>query len=247
MDMTGERRIPARREVVWRALNDPEVLRACIPGCQALDKVSETELTALAVVKVGPISARFQGAVTLCDLDPPNGYRIVGEGQGGVAGHARGEAVVRLDADGDETILGYEVKAQVGGKLAQLGGRMIDATARTLAASFFQSFAAEIERRESAASGAAAEPPNVSGHAPASAAAASGGSSIARPQPYRRNGGLLIAAGAAGAVLGALWCSAGRLSEVLGTPLSPDVQSVGRLLAVGAIGYLLGRRSPSTG
>lgn len=144
MEMTGEQRILAPRQRVWEALNDPEVLRRCIPGCQVLVKESETEMTAIAVVKVGPISARFQGRVTLSGIDPPNGYRITGEGQGGVAGHARGGAVVRLEEDGDETVLAYEVSAQIGGRLAQLGGRMIDATARTMAGAFFKQFAQEL-------------------------------------------------------------------------------------------------------
>lgn len=149
MDMTGEQRIPASRETVWKALNDPEILRASIPGCQELIKQSDTDMTAVAVIKVGPISARFQGKVTLSDLDPPNGYRITGEGQGGVAGHARGGAAVRLtEADG-ETILHYEVSAQVGGRLAQLGGRMIDATARSMSAAFFKKFAEEISLHQS--------------------------------------------------------------------------------------------------
>lgn len=151
MDMTGEQRIPADRETVWRALNDPEILKASIPGCQELVKETDTEMTAMAVIKVGPISARFQGKVTLSDLDPPNGYRITGEGQGGVAGHAKGGAVVRLTEDGGETILHYEVSAQVGGRLAQLGGRMIDATARSMSAAFFKKFAQEILAREAGA------------------------------------------------------------------------------------------------
>ena len=144
MDMTGQQFIPADRAAVWRALNDPDVLRRCIPGCEALEKLSDTEMTALAVVKVGPISARFQGQVTLSELDPPNGYRISGAGQGGVAGHARGEATVRLADSEGGTLLSYDVSAQIGGKLAQLGGRMIDATARTMAAAFFRQFADEL-------------------------------------------------------------------------------------------------------
>jgi len=138
MDMVGEQRIPARREIVWKALNDPNVLQACIPGCQELTKVSETEMTATAVIKVGPVTARFQGAVTLSDLDPPKGYRITGEGQGGIAGFSKGAAVVRLEEVGDDTILHYEVAAQVGGKLAQLGGRLIDATAKQMSGAFFK-------------------------------------------------------------------------------------------------------------
>jgi hypothetical protein len=156
MDMTGEQRIPAPRDEVWAALNDPDVLRASIPGCQELVKQSDTQMTAVATLKVGPISAKFTGTVTLSDIDPPNGYRITGEGQGGVAGSARGGAVVRLREDGEDTILTYEVEAQVGGKLAQLGGRMIDATAKSISTTFFKKFAAEIEARRNAMSGAAA-------------------------------------------------------------------------------------------
>ncbi|MBX3539384.1 MAG: carbon monoxide dehydrogenase subunit G [Chelatococcus sp.] len=144
MDMSGEQRIEAPRDVVWAALNDPQILRKCIPGCQKLDKFSDTEMAAIAVIKVGPISAKFQGAVTLSDLDPPNGYRIIGEGQGGVAGFAKGSAEVRLTADGEATILRYSVSAQIGGKLSQLGGRLIDATARKMSDAFFKRFADEI-------------------------------------------------------------------------------------------------------
>ena len=129
MDMTGERRIPASRDVVWQALNDPEILKASIPGCESMEKLGENELKATAAVKIGPIAARFTGKVNLLDLDPPHSYRIEGEGQGGVAGFAKGGAVVRLAQDGAETVLTYEVKAQVGGKIAQLGARLIDATA----------------------------------------------------------------------------------------------------------------------
>ena len=141
MDMMGEQRIPADRDTVWKALNDADILRACIPGCQELIKESDTEMTAIAVIKVGPISARFQGRVTLSDLDPPNSYRISGEGSGGVAGFAKGGAVVKLSAESpDVTVLFYEVDAQIGGKLAQLGARLIDSTARKLAGEFFASF-----------------------------------------------------------------------------------------------------------
>ena len=144
MDMTGERRISAPRETVWAALNDPEILRLSIPGCESLVKESDTELRAAASVKIGPISAKFTGKVRLLDLDPPNGYRIAGEGQGGVAGFAKGGATVALQEDGAETILKYDVKAQVGGKIAQLGARLIDATAKQMADAFFDRFAAQL-------------------------------------------------------------------------------------------------------
>ena len=140
MEMQGERRIPAPRQVVWEHLNDPETLKQCIPGCESVDKVSDTEFTAKVRAKVGPVSARFSGKVTLSDLDPPSGYTISGEGTGGVAGFAKGGAKVRLDEEGGETVLRYEVRAQVGGKLAQIGSRLIDAAAKKVADEFFSNF-----------------------------------------------------------------------------------------------------------
>jgi carbon monoxide dehydrogenase subunit G len=145
MQMTDSQRIPAPRSAVWAALNDPDVLRRCIPGCESLEMTSPTAMTAAVVVKVGPVKAKFGGKVTLSDIDAPNGYRISGEGSGGVAGFAKGGATVRLEEDGPETtILHYDVDAQVGGKLAQLGGRLIDSTAKKLAGMFFESFAAAV-------------------------------------------------------------------------------------------------------
>jgi uncharacterized protein len=144
MDMTGERRIPAPRERVWQALNDPIVLRASIPGCESLEKLSDDAMTAVVSVKIGPITARFTGRVNLTDIDPPNGYRISGEGQCGVAGFAKGGAEVRLVEDGDVTVLSYVVKAQVGGKMAQLGARLIDATAKQMADAFFDRFVDQV-------------------------------------------------------------------------------------------------------
>ncbi|MEK9691984.1 MAG: carbon monoxide dehydrogenase subunit G [Rhodospirillaceae bacterium] len=144
MDMTGEFRIPASRETVWDALNDPEVLKASIPGCQKLEKVSDEELTATVKSKVGPVSATFTGKVTLSDINPPAGYKISGEGQGGVAGFAKGGAEVTLEEEGTETILRYSANAQVGGKLAQIGSRLIDSTAKKMANEFFTNFVAQI-------------------------------------------------------------------------------------------------------
>lgn len=144
MDMTGERRIAAPRQAVWQSLNDPAVLQASIPGCETLQKLSDTEMQATAAVKVGPMSGRFNGKVQLADLDPPNGYTISGEGQGGVLGFAKGGAKVHLADDGDGTLLRYEVHAQVGGKLAQLGARLIDATAKQMADQFFDRFSAQL-------------------------------------------------------------------------------------------------------
>ena len=140
MELTGEYRIPASRMQVWAALNDPAVLKDCIPGCETLEKTDDTHFEATVTSKVGPVKARFKGAVTLSELDPPNGYTITGEGKGGPAGFAKGGAKVRLNEDGDVTILSYEAHAAVGGKLAQLGSRLIDGTARKLADEFFTSF-----------------------------------------------------------------------------------------------------------
>jgi carbon monoxide dehydrogenase subunit G len=142
MDMSGERLIAASKDKVWTALNDPEVLKACIPGCESIEKLSETEMKAVAAVKLGPIAARFTGKVLLSDLDPPNGYTISGEGQGGVAGFAKGGAVVKLTDEDGGTKLAYQVNAQIGGKMAQLGARLIDSTAKQMAETFFSKFSA---------------------------------------------------------------------------------------------------------
>ncbi|MBV9735555.1 MAG: carbon monoxide dehydrogenase subunit G [Acidisphaera sp.] len=182
MDMTGERRIPAPREKVWNALNDPQVLKASIPGCETLEKVSDTEYRATAAVKIGPIAARFTGKVQLSDIDPPSGYTISGEGQGGVAGFAKGGAAVRLADAADGTLLTYEVKAQVGGKIAQLGARLVDASARSMAEQFFTRFVAEVggAPQEVGASGMAGAIAAV-GNAVSGAAAAVAPASAAPP------------------------------------------------------------------
>jgi uncharacterized protein len=142
MDMTGEHRVAAPQTKVWDALNDPDILKRCITGCEEVQRISPTEFTAKVQARVGPVSARFGGKVTLSDLDPPNGYKISGEGTGGVAGFAKGGAEVHLTPDGDATKLSYKVTAQVGGKLAQIGSRLIDSTARKYADDFFAKFAA---------------------------------------------------------------------------------------------------------
>ncbi len=144
MEMSGQQRIAAPRAKVWQALNDPEVLRQCIPGCRSLDKRSDSEMAATVRAKVGPVSATFNGTVTLTNIDPPNGYTISGEGKGGAAGFAKGGADVKLSDDGDGTLLTYTAKAQVGGKLAQVGARLIDATAKQMADQFFTSFAEKV-------------------------------------------------------------------------------------------------------
>jgi carbon monoxide dehydrogenase subunit G len=138
--LTGEQTIAVPRQTVWEGLNDPDVLRQCIPGCQSLERESEERLKATVQIKVGPIGAKFAGAVTLSDLDPPNSYTITGEGAGGAAGFAKGSAKVSLADDNGGTLLSYDVDAQVGGRMAQLGGAIIDATAKQLAGTFFRRF-----------------------------------------------------------------------------------------------------------
>ncbi len=142
MTMSGEVVLPADQQTVWEKLNDPDVLKACIPGCQSLEKTSDTSFVAVAKIKVGPVSATFKGAVNLTDLDPPNGYTISGQGEGGVAGFAKGGAKVGLSAaEEGGTKLSYNVEANIGGKLAQLGARLIDGVAKKMADEFFQKFA----------------------------------------------------------------------------------------------------------
>lgn len=140
MNMTGEYRIAAPRQAVWDALNDPDILKRCIPGCEEFVKTSDTTYEAKVTTRIGPVKTTFTGAVTLTDIDPPNSYRMNGEGKGGPAGFARGGAKVTLTEDGEGTLLSYEVEAKVGGKLAQLGGRIIDPAAKKLANEFFGRF-----------------------------------------------------------------------------------------------------------
>jgi uncharacterized protein len=144
MEMTGEYRIPAPRQRVWEGLNDPEVLKSAIPGCQTIEKLSDTEFTAKVLASVGPVRATFGGKVTLSELEPPQSYTISGEGNGGVAGFAKGSAKVNLDEEGVETVLHYAVQAHVGGKLAQIGSRLIDSVSRKMAEQFFERFVAAV-------------------------------------------------------------------------------------------------------
>jgi carbon monoxide dehydrogenase subunit G len=144
MTMTGEVQLAASRETVWAKLNDAEVLKACIPGCEELNKTSDTEFQAVATQKIGPVKARFKGRVHLTDLDPPNGYKISGEGEGGVAGFAKGGATVTLTEKDGGTLLTYNVEAQIGGKLAQLGQRLINGAAKKVADDFFKNFATAV-------------------------------------------------------------------------------------------------------
>jgi len=144
MNMTGEVQLPASRETVWAMLNEPAVLKSCIPGCESLDKDSDNEFRAVATIKIGPVKARWKGKVRFSNLDPPNSYRISGEGDGGVAGFAKGGAKVSLANKNGGTVLSYNVEAQIGGKLAQLGQRLINSVAKKTADDFFGNFAAAV-------------------------------------------------------------------------------------------------------
>ncbi|CAN7586517.1 carbon monoxide dehydrogenase subunit G [Phenylobacterium sp. LjRoot219] len=187
MQMSGQQRIHAPRRQVWEALNDPEILKRSIPGCQSLEKEADDRLKATVEVKIGPIGARFNGAVTLADLDPPNGYTIIGEGQGGTVGFAKGGAKVRLADDGaGGTLLSYDVDAQVGGRLAQLGGPIIDATAKQLAGKFFDQFGQQVGGAPPAAAAApdSAAAPSAASRAPAPAPTAATRPSGAPPMAW---------------------------------------------------------------
>ena len=140
MEMTGEQLIPAAQAEVWRGLNDPEVLKACISGCESIERLSDTEYAVVTTAAIGPVKARFRGKLLLADLDPPNSYSLSFDGQGGAAGFGKGSARVSLAAEGAGTRLSYAVKAQVGGKLAQIGSRLIDGVAKRMADDFFSAF-----------------------------------------------------------------------------------------------------------
>jgi|1186.fasta_scaffold199962_2 carbon monoxide dehydrogenase subunit G len=140
MEMKGEQLVPAPQRAVWDALNDPAMLKACVPGCESIEPTGENEYQVLMVARVGPVSAKFKGKLTLSDIKPPDSYSIAFEGQGGAAGFAKGGAQVRLSPDGDGTKLAYDVKANVGGKLAQIGSRLVDAAAKKVADDFFKNF-----------------------------------------------------------------------------------------------------------
>jgi len=143
MKMSGSQVIQAPRQIVWKGLNDPKILQQSIPGCESIDATSPTEMSAKVVLKIGPVKATFKGAVTLSDIVAPESYRISGKGEGGLAGFASGGATVKLTENGSaETLMEYDVDAQVGGKIAMLGSRLIDSTARSLAERFFTKFAA---------------------------------------------------------------------------------------------------------
>ncbi|WP_439548428.1 SRPBCC family protein [Falsiroseomonas sp.] len=175
MEMTGERRIGAPREAVWAALNDPAVLKEAIPGCESVERIGDDQFQAKVSMKLGPMSAKFGGKVTLSNINPPASYTISGEGTGGAMGFAKGGADVALDEIGpSETVLRYNVKAQVGGKMAQLGARLIDSTAKSMADQFFDRFAAQVTPKvepEAVAAEAAPEADAAAPAAPARAAA----------------------------------------------------------------------------
>lgn len=166
MELTGEYRIPAPRERVWAALNDPQVLKAAIAGCQELEKVTDSEFRAIVATKVGPVSATFRGTVTLSDQDPPNGYTLTGQGQGGAAGFAKMRSRVSLAPDGDATVLTYTANAEIGGKLAAVGSRLVQSVAKKNADDFFGAFATQL------GGGAVAKPAAVAAPVPVPVAAA---------------------------------------------------------------------------
>lgn len=140
MELSGEERIPATQAETWAALNDPEMLKACVPGCESIERVADNEYQILMVARIGPVSAKFKGKLALSDLDPPNSYAIAFEGQGGAAGFGKGSARVQLVPDGEGTLLRYQAKANVGGKLAQIGSRLVDAASKKISQDFFAAF-----------------------------------------------------------------------------------------------------------
>lgn len=182
MELTGEYRIPAPRERVWAALNDPQVLKAAIAGCQELEKVTDSEFRAIVATKVGPVSATFRGTVTLSDQDPPNGYTLTGQGQGGAAGFAKMRSRVSLAPDGDATVLTYTANAEIGGKLAAVGSRLVQSVAKKNADDFFGAFATQL------GGGAVAKPAEVVAPVPVPVAAAP--AALPMPVPAPTGGGL---------------------------------------------------------
>ena len=140
MEMKGEQLVPASQQDVWEALNDPDVLKACVPGCESITLVNPNEYQVLMTARVGPVSAKFRGRLSLSDIKPPHSYALAFEGQGGAAGFAKGGAQVKLVPQGEQTRLIYDVKANVGGKLAQIGSRLVDAAAKKVADEFFKNF-----------------------------------------------------------------------------------------------------------
>lgn len=197
MDFSGSYRIPAAPQAVWDALIDPEVLKACIAGCRELNKVSDTEFAAVVAAKVGPISATFKGTVSLLDLDPPRAYTISGQGQGGAAGFAKMKARVTLAEEGGETLLSYEAQADIGGKLAAVGSRLVQSVAKKNADDFFTAFAARL-------GGGAIAPAPVEKAAPGAAPRAAAAIAASKPSILKALPAWVVAliAGGCGVVLG---------------------------------------------
>jgi len=237
--LAGEQRIALPRQQVWEGLNDPEVLQQCIPGCQSLERESEDRLKATVQIKVGPIGARFTGAVTLSDLDPPNAYTITGEGAGGAAGFAKGSAKVRLADEDGGTLLSYDVDAQVGGRIAQLGGAIIDATAKQLAGTFFRRFGEIMAERGGLAPAAESAPAEASPAAETTVPEPSARLASAAGAPRRRTlTWIWIIAVAAAALAGLV---VGRRSDAISVR---EGISVALLVAIVAIaGFVVGRLS----
>ena len=153
MEMSGEERIAATQQQTWAALNDPEILKACVPGCESIERITDNEYQVLMVARVGPVSAKFKGKLALSDLNPPNSYALAFEGQGGAAGFGKGSAQVQLAPEGDGTLLTYQVKASVGGKLAQIGSRLVDAAAKKISKDFFAAFNEKVGAQHGAGGG----------------------------------------------------------------------------------------------
>lgn len=195
MDINGEQRIPATQQVVWQALNDPEALKASIPGCETVDKISDTQYTARLVMAIGPVKAKFTGDVTLTDIDAPNGYTITGKGSGGAAGFGKGSARVTLIGEGNNTVLRYAANASVGGKLAQIGQRLVDSAAKKMADEFFTNFTAYLTAKGVAATAAAAESQAATDAAAASASAAAPSASSDSQTPHVSNDNKKMGAG----------------------------------------------------
>lgn len=228
MKMTGEQTIPASRDRVWAALNDPEVLRRSIEGCESLEGSSETGFVARVIARIGPVKAGFNGKVTLSDVEPLIGYTITGEGSGAGAGFARGGAVVRLSGEGNTTRLSYDVNAEVGGKLAQIGSRLVEGSARKMADSFFSRFAAIVAEDGGAPAASAPAPPGLSKMMPTSVAPLRAG-----PQSDRGTFWAALLAVAASFATGRVSAQFDQSWTIIGA----------LLLATIAAGYLLGRAS----
>lgn len=253
MDLTGEYKIPAPRAKVWEALNDPAILKQCIDGCEELNKDGDNGFTAKVTAKVGPVKAKFAGKVTLENMDPPNGYTIRGEGQGGVAGFAKGSADVKLREDGADTILNYNARAEVGGKLASVGSRLVEGVAKKTADDFFGKFSQIV----GAAGVAAAAPQMQQGSTPhgsvlgdgpgereRSMGSGDGGMAAAEVQHSAAAAplGMASAASVAGpAVHGSSAATPPMASPDAGGGLSPWVWGVGLVAVVGVLWYAFGR------